>query len=211
MLTGHPRPVRARQVVMAATDSYRLAVKETPVDRRAARARGDHPGPGAAGARADRAGSDDLQLGMHDNHVVFGADGTWLTTRRIDGQFPNVRQLLPEQFEHELRCPGTRYSRSSAASSLMAQRNSPLRLRFADGELTVSASHRMSARLASRCRRRTPATRWRSASTRSSCATGSSRSTRAAQVRADQPASAGGAGRRARRLPVSGHADQAAG
>ena len=62
--------------------------------------------------------------------------------------------------------------------SLMAQRNSPLRLRFADGELTVSAqSRRTSARRASRCRRRTRPTRWRSASTPSSCATASSRST----------------------------------
>ena len=36
---------------------------------------------------------------------MFGADGAWLTTRRIDGQFPNYRQLLPEQFEHELQLP----------------------------------------------------------------------------------------------------------
>ena len=42
---------------------------------------------------------------MQENHVVFGADGVWLTTRRIDGQFPNYRQLLPEQFEHELELP----------------------------------------------------------------------------------------------------------
>ena len=89
--------------------------------------------------RASPAGADEIQLGVQENHVVFGADGAWLTTRRIDGQFPNYRQLLPEQFEHELSCRARSCSRSSAASSLMAQRNSPLRLRFADGELTVSA------------------------------------------------------------------------
>ena len=36
---------------------------------------------------------------------MFGAGGIWLTTRRIDGQFPNFRQLLPEPFEHELALP----------------------------------------------------------------------------------------------------------
>jgi DNA polymerase-3 subunit beta len=76
---------------------------------------------------------------MLENHVVFGADGTWLTTRRIDGQFPNYRQLLPEQFEHELLLPREELLEVVRRVSLMAQRNSPLRLRFAEGELTVSA------------------------------------------------------------------------
>ena len=76
---------------------------------------------------------------MQENHVVFGADGAWLTTRRIDGQFPNYRQLLPEQFEHELELPREELLDVVRRVGLMAQRNSPLRLRFADGELTVSA------------------------------------------------------------------------
>ena len=80
-----------------------------------------------------------MQLGVQENHVVFGIDGAWLTTRRIDGQFPNYRQLLPEQFEHELQLPREELLDVVRRVSLMAQRNSPLRLRFADGELTVSA------------------------------------------------------------------------
>ena len=57
-----------------------------------------------------------MQLGVHENHVVFGVDGAWLTTRRIDGQFPNYRQLLPEQFEHELTCRARNCSTWCAAS-----------------------------------------------------------------------------------------------
>ena len=34
--------------------------------------------------------------------MLFSTGGVWLTTRRIDGQFPNYRQLLPESFEYEL-------------------------------------------------------------------------------------------------------------
>ena len=83
--------------------------------------------------------ADEVQLGVHENHVVFGADGAWLTTRRIDGQFPNYRQLLPEQFEHTLELPREELLDVVRRVGLMAQRNSPLRLRFADGELTVSA------------------------------------------------------------------------
>ena len=80
-----------------------------------------------------------MLLGLHEYHVVFGADGVWLTTRCIDGQFPNYRQLLPEQFEHELQLPREELLDVVRRVSLMAQRNSPLRLRFAEGELTVSA------------------------------------------------------------------------
>ena len=109
---------------------------------------------------------------------MFGAGGVWLTTRRIDGQFPNYRQLLPEQFEHELELPREELLDVVRRVGLLAQRNSPLRLRFAEGELTVSArTQDVGEARESRCRRRTRRTRSRSASTRSSCATGSSRST----------------------------------
>ena len=71
--------------------------------------------------------------------MIFGADEVWLTTRRIDGQFPNYKQLLPESFEHELVLPRVELLEVVRRVAVMAQRNSPLRLRFSEGELTVSA------------------------------------------------------------------------
>src|SRR5204863_5566208 len=78
-------------------------------------------------------------LGVQENQVVFGIDGVWLTTRRIDGQFPNYRQLIPESFDHEVPLPREEVLDVVRRIAVMAQRNSPLRLRFAEGELTVSA------------------------------------------------------------------------
>ena len=139
MLTGIFVSFEAGKLVMAATDSYRLAVKETAA-----------PGPlpdleAIIPARALQelariAGSGDtIEMAVQENHVIFGAEGIWLTTRRIDGQFPNYRQLLPEQFEHELELPRDELLDVVRRVGLLAQRNSPLRLRFAEGELTVSA------------------------------------------------------------------------
>jgi len=48
-------------------------------------------------------------------------------------------QLLPEQFEHEITLPRTEILDVVRRVSVMAQRNLPLRLRFAEGELTISA------------------------------------------------------------------------
>ena len=139
VLTGILVRFEPGKVVMAATDSYRLAVKETPVDGTLPDLEAIIPARALQELARIASGSDELQLGLLENHVVFGADGTWLTTRRIDGQFPNYRQLLPEQFEHELLLPREELLEVVRRVSLMAQRNSPLRLRFAEGELTVSA------------------------------------------------------------------------
>src|SRR4051794_28013579 len=139
VLTGILVRFETGKIVMAATDSYRLAVKETSVTDELPELEAIIPARALQELARIASGSDDLQLGMQDNHVVFGSEGTWLTTRRIDGQFPNVRQLLPEQFEQELPLPREEVLDVVRRVSLMAQRNSPLRLRWADGELTVSA------------------------------------------------------------------------
>src|SRR5205814_5556120 len=80
-----------------------------------------------------------LSLGIHENQVVFGTGDAWLTSRRIDGQFPNYKQLIPEAFEYEVTLPREELLDVVRRVGVMAQRNSPLRLRFAEGELTVSA------------------------------------------------------------------------
>jgi len=139
VLTGILVRFEPGKIVMAATDSYRLAVKETPVDVALPDLEAIIPARALQELSRLAAGADEIRLGMQENHVVFGADGAWLTTRRIDGQFPNYRQLLPEQFEHEVTLPREEALEVVRRVSLMAQRNSPLRLRFADGELTVSA------------------------------------------------------------------------
>src|SRR5215213_9920044 len=139
VLTGILVRFEPGKMVMAATDSYRLAVKETPVNGELPDLEAIIPARALQELARIAGAGEEVQLGLLENHVVFGADGTWLTTRRIDGQFPNYRQLLPEQFEYELQLPREELLEVVRRVSLMAQRNSPLRLRFAEGELTVSA------------------------------------------------------------------------
>jgi DNA polymerase-3 subunit beta len=139
VLTGILVRFEPGKLVMAATDSYRLAVKETATETTLPELEAIIPARALQELVRIASGGDEVQLGLQENHVVFGVDGVWLTTRRIDGQFPNYRQLLPEQFEHELQLPREELLDVVRRVSLMAQRNSPLRLRFAEGELTVSA------------------------------------------------------------------------
>ena len=71
--------------------------------------------------------------------MIFSAGDVWLTSRRIDGQFPNFKQLLPETFEAEMTTPREPLLQVIRRAGVLAQRNAPLRLRFAEGELSVSA------------------------------------------------------------------------
>jgi DNA polymerase-3 subunit beta len=142
VLTGVLVRFEGGKLVMAATDSYRLSVKETPLAQGPGREL-EAIVPARALAELSRiaqaAAVSELRLGVHENQVVFDVDGVVLTARRIDGQFPNYKQLVPEAFEAEADLPRDEFLDVVRRTALMAQRKSPLRLRFAEGEVTVSA------------------------------------------------------------------------
>lgn len=139
VLTGVLVRFEGDRLVMAATDSYRLAVKETSLSSAGPDLDAIIPARALQELARLAAGAEDVRLGVHENHVIFSASDVWLTSRRIDGQFPNYKQLLPETFEIEIATPRAALLDVVRRAGLMAQRNAPLRLRFADGELTVSA------------------------------------------------------------------------
>jgi DNA polymerase III subunit beta len=143
VLTGVLVSASGEEMTMVATDSYRLAVKRTELEK------------GIGGeleanipARALRElgrivaadGVEEVAVSLLPNHAVFKAGGILLNTRLIDGQFPNFRQLLPESYEHDVRLPRPEFLEVTRRVSQLAQRNAPLRLSFSAGELKVSAS-----------------------------------------------------------------------
>jgi DNA polymerase-3 subunit beta len=141
VLTGVLVRFAGDKLVMAATDSYRLSVKETALEGPGREIEAIVPARalGELVRIAQAGGPGTLQVGVQENQVVFGVDGVWLTARRIDGQFPNYKQLLPETFEAEVTMPREELLDVVRRTSVMAQRKCPLRLRFEEGELTVSA------------------------------------------------------------------------
>jgi DNA polymerase-3 subunit beta len=139
VLTGILVQFGGGKLVMAATDSYRLAVKETAFAGTVPDLEAIVPGRALQELARIANSGDEVEIGVQENQVLFSTDGVWLTTRRIDGQFPNYRQLLPESFEHELVIPRVELLEVIRRASVMIQRSTPLQLRFAEGELTVIA------------------------------------------------------------------------
>src|SRR5947207_4767464 len=139
VLTGILARFEPGKLVMAATDSYRLAVKETDLAGSTQELEAIIPARALTELARIAGDASQLELGVQENQVAFRTGDAVLTTRRIDGQFPNVKQLLPEQFEHVVTLPRSELLEVVRRVSVMAQRNSPLRLRFSEGELQVSA------------------------------------------------------------------------
>lgn len=142
VLTGILVSVSKQKLRMVATDSYRLSVRETPADV------GDADDfevnvPARALQEASRiiadAKPDQVVVFAAENQVVFGIGPVVLSSRMIDGQFPNYQQLLPESYEQEIRLDRGELMGVVRRVSLMAQRNAPLRLKFEQGSLTVAA------------------------------------------------------------------------
>lgn len=143
VLTGVLVNAAGREMTMVATDSYRLAVKRTELETEiGGELEANIPAKALRELGRLVAGGelDEVAVSLLSNQAVFKAGEILLNTRLIDGQFPNFRQLLPESYEHDVRLPRPEFLDVVRRVSQLAQRNAPLRLSFADGELKVSAS-----------------------------------------------------------------------
>jgi DNA polymerase-3 subunit beta len=142
ILTGILVSASGNELRMVATDSYRLSVKETSLEQQI---NGSFEANVPARALqelariAQQSDSGEIAVSVSQNQVVFELDQIVLSSRVIDGQFPNYRQLLPESVEHELRLSSTEFADVVRRISLLAQKNAPLRLSFTEGAVTVSA------------------------------------------------------------------------
>jgi DNA polymerase III subunit beta len=142
VLTGVFVTASGKEMTMVATDSYRLAVKRTELESEIG---GELEANVPARALRELArllaaeGAESVSVALLRNQAVFTAGPIVLYTRLIEGQFPNFRQLLPESYEHDVRLPRVEFLDVARRVSQLAQRNAPLRLALAPGELTVAA------------------------------------------------------------------------
>lgn len=142
VLTGILMSASGQELRMVATDSYRLSVKETALEQ---------PLQGSLEANvparalqelariAQQTPAETIAVSVGQNQAVFELGDVVLSSRLIDGQFPNYRQLLPESVEHELRLSSAELTDVVRRISLLAQKNAPLRLSFSEGSLAISA------------------------------------------------------------------------
>ncbi len=120
---------------LVATDSYRLAVRDLPGAN--VLAEGQHvlvPSRALAelGRLVDKAETVELRFGEHD--ASFVVDNVRVTTRLIEGDFPNYRGLFPTSFPNKLTVGREPLLEALRRVKLMAREATPVRLMMkADG------------------------------------------------------------------------------
>lgn len=143
ILTGVLLEINREGITMAATDSYRLAVRELT-----ATAGGEAKAvvPERALSEAGRAASSDekaeVELTLDESQVSFSVGRLRLTSRLIEGEFPNFRQLLPEGYSNRLTMPRLQLMEAVRRVGLLARDNTPVKLEFnpALGGVVLSSS-----------------------------------------------------------------------
>ncbi|MBW3562957.1 MAG: DNA polymerase III subunit beta [Actinobacteria bacterium] len=143
VLTGVKLEATDDQLVAAATDSYRLAVRTLPWDRGV---KGEALVPARALSEAAKAAGEaggEVTLVLEEGQVSFLFGDRRLTTRLIDGSFPNYGQLLPD--DHETSVTVDRAVLVDALQRVavvaLGQANTPVTLSFHNGTLELTAGN----------------------------------------------------------------------
>jgi DNA polymerase-3 subunit beta len=146
VLTGVRLEMDGERLTLAATDRYRLAVREVTWRPGTADATIQALVPARTlsdTAKAMSAGDEVVlalsQPGAGEGIIGFSGSGRRTTTRLLDGEFPKYRSLLPDSHAAQAEVSTGALVEVVKRVALVAERNTPVRLRFADGELTLEA------------------------------------------------------------------------
>lgn len=146
ILTGVRLEIEGEKMTLLATDRYRLAMRELTWRPGST----DTSYVGLIPARTlnetarslGAAASVDLALGTTDGSdglIGFEAGSRRTTSRLLDGEYPKVTSIFPTTTDTEAVITTASLVEAVKRVSLVAERNTPVRLRFADGQVTIEA------------------------------------------------------------------------
>ena len=146
ILTGVRMEIEGDKITLLATDRYRLAMRE--LTWKPAQSDAGHVALIPARTLSDTAkalgasGSVDVALGGAaggDGLIGFEAGQRRTTTRLLDGDYPKVTSIFPSSVDTEVVLETAAFVEAVRRVSLVAERNTPVRLKFGDGQLTIEA------------------------------------------------------------------------
>jgi DNA polymerase-3 subunit beta len=140
VLTGVLMSSEDEGLKMVATDSYRLAVRDLPQSSMLAIGQKVLV-PGRALAELQRVISADAELSVRlgAREAVFEVGGTRLSTRLIEGEYPNYRNLLPSSYPNRLTVGREALLEALRRVKILAQDSTPVRLALGGDTLRLTA------------------------------------------------------------------------
>jgi DNA polymerase-3 subunit beta len=140
VLTGVLIAAEDEGLKMVATDSYRLAVRDLPQSSMLGVGQKVLV-PSRALAELQRilSSGDELTVRLGAREAVFEAGGTRLTTRLIEGEYPNYRNLLPSSYPNTLTVGREALLEALRRVKILAQDSTPVRLTLGGDTLQLTA------------------------------------------------------------------------
>ncbi|MBM6403471.1 DNA polymerase III subunit beta [Phycicoccus sp. CSK15P-2] len=146
ILTGVRVEVEGDTMTLLATDRYRLAMRELHWNPTATDASHVVLVPARTLSETARSlgasGSIDVALGATaggDGLAGFEAGRRRTTTRLLDGEYPKVASIFPTSSETEAVVKTSELVEAVKRVALVAERNTPVRLRFGDDQVAIEA------------------------------------------------------------------------
>lgn len=148
MLTGIRIEISGESVVLAATDRFRLAVRELTWSAVSPDIEAAVLVPAKTLAEAAKAGTDDsdvhLSLGAgstvgKDGLLGISGEARRTTTRLLDAEFPKFRQLLPTEHTAVAIMNVAELTDAIKRVALVAERGAQVRMEFGNGGLRLAA------------------------------------------------------------------------
>lgn len=148
VLTGVHLTAVDESLEFAATDGHRLAVVNTIDETGTATPdlKMNVTIPGKALRELERIlqaypSSEPVALHLDETQVVFDLGRQRITTRLLDGQYPNYNQLIPKQFEHQLTLDRKQFASSLERIAVIAdQRNNIVKLTISNTQQSLALS-----------------------------------------------------------------------
>ncbi|GAA4712705.1 DNA polymerase-3 subunit beta [Promicromonospora umidemergens] len=147
LLTGVRVEIEGERITLLSTDRYRLALREltwTPAT----------PGFSAVALIRARTLNDvakslgsgglvnlGLSTGQGLDLVGFEAGGRQTTSQLVEGDYPAVRRLFPDSTPIHAVVATAPLIEAAKRVSLVAERNTPIRLAFSEGQVVLDAGH----------------------------------------------------------------------
>lgn len=145
-LTGIRVEFEGTSIVLAATDRYRLAVREFSWAPESASLSTQALVPARTLADTAKSLADVESVvialalsGSGEGLIGFEGAGRRTTTRLLDGEFPKYRSLLPSESASVADVETAALTDAVKRVALVAERNTPVRLAFEGSELTLRA------------------------------------------------------------------------
>lgn len=146
VLTGVRIEMEGENLTLAATDRYRLAVRELAwkPERAEFSAAALVPARTLADTAKSLTSGSDVEMCLStsasgEGLIGFAGGGRRTTTRLIDGDLPKYRSLFPTEFSGRAEVETGPFAEAVRRASLVAERNTPVRLSFSQGEAVLEA------------------------------------------------------------------------